>query len=260
MRIQLKSVEEIQLMREAGLVARSILDEVCAAVAPGVSTGELDRIASRLIDKHKVKSAFLGYYGYPAVICASINEEVVHGIPRRDAVLQEGDIVGVDFGIFKHGFCADTARTVPVGQIAEDRAALVAATHQSLELAIAQCWPGKRIEDVSFAVQNYTETQGYSVVRQFVGHGIGRAMHEDPAVPNFGRPGTGKRMKRGLVIAVEPMVNAGAPDVEVLDDKWTAVTKDRSMSAHFEHTIAVLDEGPWVLTRASSKPGEIGTD
>ena len=248
-------------MRDAGLVAAGILDEVCALVAPGVSTWELDRVARQLIDKHRVKSAFLGYYGYPAVLCTSINHEVVHGIPRRDAVLAEGDIIGIDFGIFKHGYCADTARTVPVGTIAPERAALIEATRQCLELAIGQCQVGHRMGDLGSAVQNHAESRGYSVVRQFVGHGIGQAMHENPPVPNYGTAGEGKRLKRGLVIAVEPMVNAGAPDVEVLDDKWTAVTKDHSTSAHFEHTIAILDEGPWVLTRPSSdKPGVPGAD
>jgi methionyl aminopeptidase len=259
-RIQLKSTEEIRLMREAGLVVAAILDDVCAAAKPGVSTWELDKIAARGIDKHKVTSAFLGYHGYPAVLCTSINEVVVHGIPRKDHVLVDGDVIGIDFGIFKHGFCADSARTVLVGNVSAEKQALVAAAKESLEQAIAVCTIGNRIEDIGAAVQNYVESKGYSVVRQFVGHGIGTRMHEDPAVPNYGAPGKGKRLKRGLVIAVEPMVNAGAPDVELLEDGWTAVTKDRSMSAHFEHTIAILDEGPWVLSRPSSEPGRPGRD
>jgi methionyl aminopeptidase len=255
-RILYKSVEEIRLMREAGLVVSSILDEVCAMVAPGVSTWELDRAAAKLIDKHKVTSAFLGYYGYPAVLCTSINEVVVHGIPRKDVVLQDGDIIGIDFGIFKHGFCADSARTVLCGNVAEPTRKLVDVTRESLDRAIAECRVGKRLGDIGSVVQNHAESNGYSVVRTFVGHGIGVRMHEDPPVHNFGKPNDGKRIKTGLVIAVEPMVNAGTSDVEVLDDEWTAVTKDRSLSAHFEHTIAILDEGPWVLTRASSRPGE----
>jgi methionyl aminopeptidase len=202
-----------------------------------------------------VTSAFLGYHGYPAVLCTSINDVVVHGIPRKEHVLEDGDIIGIDFGIFKHGFCADSARTVLVGTVSAAKKALVAAAEKSLELAIDTCRVGSRLGDVGRAVQKYVESKDYNVVRQFVGHGIGTRMHEEPAVPNFGEPGTGKRLKRGLVIAVEPMVNAGAPDVELLDDGWTAVTKDRSMSAHFEHTIAILDEGPWVLTRPSSEPG-----
>jgi methionyl aminopeptidase len=254
-RIQLKSLDEIRLMREAGLVVAAILDEVCAAAKPGVSTWELDKIAARGIDKHRVTSAFLGYHGYPAVLCTSINETVVHGIPRKEHVLQDGDIIGIDFGIFKHGFCADSARTVMVGKVSPEKRRLVDTARESLDKAIEVCTVGNRIEDIGAAVQEYCENRGYSVVRQFVGHGIGTRMHEDPAVPNYGTPGKGKRLKRGLVIAVEPMVNAGAPDVEILEDQWTAVTKDRSMSAHFEHTIAILDEGPWVLSRPSSEPG-----
>jgi len=248
-RIHLKSNEELNLMREAGLVAAEILEDICAAAKPGVSTWELDKIAARGIDKHKVTSAFLGYHGYPAVLCTSINNVVVHGIPRKNEILADGDIIGIDFGIFKHGFCADTARTVMVGNVSPEKRRLVDTARESLDAAIALCKPGNRLGDLGHAVQSYAESRGYSVVRQFVGHGTGRQMHEDPQVPNFGKPGTEKRLKTGLVIAVEPMVNAGAPEVEVLDDNWTAVTKDRSMSAHFEHTIAVTDNGPWVLTK-----------
>jgi methionyl aminopeptidase len=255
-RINLKSKDEIRLMREAGLVAAEILEDICVAAKPGVSTWELDRIAARGIDKHRVTSAFLGYHGYPAVLCTSINAVVVHGIPRKTELLAEGDIIGIDFGIFRHGFCADTARTVMVGQVSPEKQQLVATAEQALEQAIKLCQPGKRLGDLGHAVQSYAELRGYSVVRTFVGHGTGRQMHEDPQVPNFGEPDSGKRMKSGLVIAVEPMVNAGAPEVEVLDDNWTAVTKDRSMSAHFEHTIAITDDGPWVLTRPSSTPGK----
>lgn len=260
MRIHLKSKEEIRLMREAGLVASSILDQVCDAAKPGVSTWELDDIARRGISKHKVTSAFLHYNPgnkppYPAVLCTSRNEVIVHGIPRKSDVLADGDIIGIDFGIFKQGLCADTARTVMVGNVSPEKRRLVEACRDALEAAIALCRPGNRLGDLGSAVQKLAESRGFSVVRQFVGHGTGRQMHEDPQVPNFGKPNDGKRMKSGLVIAVEPMVNAGTPDVEELDDEWTAVTKDRSMSAHFEHTIAILDEGPWVLTRPSSTPG-----
>jgi methionyl aminopeptidase len=261
MRIQLKSKDELRMMREAGLVAAEILEEVCQAAKPGASTWDLDRIARAGIDKHKVKSAFLGYGGYdvppyPGVLCTSRNHVIVHGIPRKDDVIVDGDVIGIDFGIFKHGFCADTARTVMVGNVSEKNRKLVETTQQSLEEAIALCKVGNRIGDLGWAVQNYAESRGYSVVRQFVGHGVGKQMHEDPQVPNFGAANSGKRLKAGLVIAVEPMVNAGSPDVEVLDDKWTAVTRDRAMSAHFEHTIAVTEEGPWVLTRPSSSPGK----
>jgi methionyl aminopeptidase len=258
--IEYKSLEQIRLMRESCLVVASILDEICDAAKPGVSTWELDRIAQRGIEKHGVTSAFLGYFDYPAVLCTSVNEVIVHGIPRKDVILKDGDIIGIDFGTFKHGYCGDMARTVCVGNVSEEKRLLVERSREALDLAIRQCVVGKRIEDIGSTVQNHVEQFGYSVVRAFVGHGIGRRMHEDPAVPNYGKPDAGKRLKRGLVIAVEPMVNAGAPDVEVLDDKWTALTKDRSMSAHFEHTIAILDEGPWVLTRASSTPGDPGHD
>jgi methionyl aminopeptidase len=250
--IKYKSRDEIAKMRETNMVVSAILDDICAAAVPGVSTWDLDRIAADGIRKHKVTSAFLGYYGYPAVLCTSINEVVVHGIPRKNEVLKDGDVIGIDFGIFKHGFCADTARTVMIGNVSDEKKRLVETARVALENAIELCRPGNRIGDIGHAVQSYAESHGYSVVRQFVGHGTGRQMHEDPQVPNFtddGRPGSGKRMKTGLVIAVEPMVNAGTPEVEVLDDNWTAVTKDRSMSAHFEHTIAITDDGPWVLTK-----------
>ena len=251
MRIIYKSPDEIHLMREAGLVAAEILNKMCEAAKPGVSTWDLDLIARKEIASHKVLSAFLGYAQppYPAVVCTSINEVIVHGIPRKNEVLKDGDIIGIDFGIFKHGFCADTARTVCIGKVSPERQKLVDTAREALEAAIELCRPGNRIGDLGHAVQSYAESRGYSVVRQFVGHGTGRQMHEDPQVPNFGTQGSGKRLKTGLVIAVEPMVNAGAPEVEVLDDNWTAVTKDRSMSAHFEHTIAVTDDGPWVLTK-----------
>lgn len=246
-------------MREAGLVCAEILDAMCRAARPGVSTLELDSLARRLIEKHKVQSAFQGYYDYPAVICASINSVIVHGIPRKEDVLKDGDIIGLDFGIFKHGFCADTARTIIVGTAKSEDCSLVADTQRSLQLAIELCRVDNRLGDIGAAVQNYAESKGYGVVRDFVGHGIGRRMHEEPAVRNYGRAGEGKRLKRGLVIAIEPMVNAGTPEHIVLDDEWTAVTKDRKNSAHFEHTVAITDNGPWVLTRIDSEPGVAGT-
>jgi methionyl aminopeptidase len=255
MRIKYKSAEEIRQQRDSCLAVAEILDEVCAAVVPGATTWDLDQVAVRAIERLGVQSAFLGYYDYPAVLCTSVNEVVVHGIPRKDVVLVEGDIIGIDFGSFKHGFCGDSARTVQVGAVADEPRKLVEVTRTALDLGIDQCVPGNRLGDIGEAVQKYVELNGFSVVRSFVGHGIGRAMHEDPAVPNYGRAATGKRLKTGLVIAIEPMVNAGAPEVEVLDDKWTAVTKDRRLSAHFEHTVAITDEGPWVLTRPQSSPG-----
>jgi methionyl aminopeptidase len=256
MRVRLKSLDEIKLQREACLAVAEVLDELEAAARPGVSTWELDQIAAKGIARLKVESAFLGYYGYPAVLCTSINEVVVHGIPRKDEVLKDGDIIGIDFGVFKHGFCGDSARTVCVGNVSAERRALVDATREALDRAIDQCVEDHRMGDIGAAVQQVVEPKGYSIVRAFVGHGIGRAMHEEPQVPNWGEAGKGKRLKTGLVIAIEPMVNAGAPDVEVLEDKWTAVTRDRKLSAHFEHTIAITDEGPWVLSRPASTPGD----
>jgi len=257
-RIVYKSPDEIRIMRDAGLIAAAILEEMCEAAKPGVSTWDLDQIARRGIDKHKVKSAFLGYASppYPAVLCTSINHVIVHGIPRKNEVLKDGDIIGIDFGIFHKGYCADTARTVMVGAVSAEKKKLVEVTKKALDLGIEQCREGNRLGDIGNAIQTYAESHGYSVVTQFVGHGTGRQMHEDPQVPNWGKPNDGKRIKTGLVIAVEPMVNAGAPDVEVLDDNWTAVTKDRSQSAHFEHTIAVTEQGPWVLTDPQSSPGK----
>jgi methionyl aminopeptidase len=257
-RIVYKSPDEIRIMRDAGLIAAAILEEMCEAAKPGVSTWDLDQIARRGIEKHKVKSAFLGYASppYPAVLCTSINHVIVHGIPRKNEILKDGDIIGIDFGIFHKGYCADTARTVMIGAVSAEKRKLVEVTKKALDLGIEQCREGNRLGDIGHAIQSYAESHGYSVVTQFVGHGTGRQMHEDPQVPNWGKPNDGKRIKTGLVIAVEPMVNAGAPDVEVLDDNWTAVTKDRSQSAHFEHTIAVTEQGPWVLTDPQSSPGK----
>lgn len=261
MRIIYKSTEEIRLMRESALEVAEILEIMCEAAQPGVTTGDLDRIARDAIEKRAVRSAFLGYpggtpYDYPAVVCTSRNEVIVHGIPRDDEVLEAGDIIGIDFGTFKSGFCGDTARTVVVGgETTADRQRLVDITREALARGIDQCTVGNRLGDISAAIQQYVESNGFSVVRKFVGHGIGRRMHEDPPVPNYGKPHHGKRLKSGLVIAIEPMVNAGSCDVEVLADEWTAVTKDRSMSAHFEDTVAITADGPWVLTRPLAEPG-----
>lgn len=262
MRIKYKSIEEIKLMRETNMVVSDILDILCDAAKPGVSTVELDEIAHREIKRRKgVTSAFLGYMDYPKVLCTSVNEVVVHGIPRKDVVLEDGDLIGIDFGVFKNGYCGDSARTVPVGTISPQKQKLMDTTREALQKGIEQCYVGNRLGDIGDAVQKYVQEQGFSVVRLFVGHGIGKAMHEDPPVPNHGRANTGKRLKSGLVIAIEPMVNAGSHEVEVLDDEWTAVTKDRSMSAHFEHSIAITKEGPWVLSRQSSTgPGELGSE
>jgi methionyl aminopeptidase len=199
--------------------------------------------------QHKADSAFLGYHGYPAVLCTSVNEVVVHGIPRKDVVLKEGDLLSIDLGCYKDGWCGDSARTLPMGKISPKAQALMTATRESLDRAIAQCVPGNRLGDIGWAIQSYVEPKGYSVVRQFVGHGIGRKMHEEPHVPNYGEAGKGRRLSAGLVVAIEPMINAGTAEVLVEDDGWTAVTKDGSLSAHFEHSVAITDDGPIVLSR-----------
>jgi methionyl aminopeptidase len=249
MSIRLKSVSEIAKLREANLVVADVLDLLEDAAKPGMSTWELNEIAAHRLRQLKADSAFLGYHGYPAVLCTSVNEVVVHGIPRKDVVLKEGDLLSIDFGAFKDGWCGDSARTLPMGPISDEAAALVAATKESLDLAIEKCVPGNRLGDIGWAVQSHVEPKGYSVVRQFVGHGIGRAMHEEPHVPNYGEAGKGKRLSVGLVVAIEPMVNAGTQEVVIKEDGWTAVTRDGSLSAHFEHSVAITDDGPIVLSR-----------
>jgi methionyl aminopeptidase len=253
MGIYFKTAEEIDKLREVNLVVCAVLDACCDAVKPGVSTAELNEIATREIGRHKVKSAFIGYGHppYPAALCTSVNEVIVHGIPRKDVVLKEGDIVGIDFGCFKDGYCGDSARTVAVGRVSVEAQRLIDVTRTALDLGIEQARAGNRLQDIGHAVQSYVQEHGFSVVRDFVGHGIGKAMHEDPPVPNFGTPGRGYRLKPGLVLAIEPMVNAGTHEVEVLSDKWTAVTKDRRLSAHFEHSVAITEHGPVVLSRAT---------
>jgi len=252
MRIYLKTVDEVKKLREVNLVVSQILDACVAAAKAGVSTWELNEIAVREIARHKVTSAFLGYASppYPAVLCTSVNEVIVHGIPRKDVVLKDGDIVGIDFGCFKEGFCGDSARTIGIGKISAEAQRLIDVTQKALELGIAQATPGNRLQDIGWAVQEHVEKQGFSIVRDFVGHGIGRVMHEDPPVPNFGTPGRGLRLKPGLVLAIEPMVNAGTHEIELREDRWTAVTKDRRLSAHFEHSVAITDDGPVVLSRS----------
>jgi methionyl aminopeptidase len=249
MAIQLKSPAEISKLREVNLVVADVLDQLEASAAVGMTTWELNEIADKRLKHHKADSAFLGYHGYPAVLCTSVNEVVVHGIPRKDVVLKEGDLLSIDFGCFKDGWCGDSARTIPIGKVSAKAQALMTATKESLEKAIAQCVPGNRLGDIGWAVQSHVEPKGYSVVRQFVGHGIGRAMHEEPHVPNYGEAGKGRRLSAGLVVAIEPMINAGTPEVLVKDDGWTAVTKDGSLSAHFEHSVAITDDGPIVLSR-----------
>jgi methionyl aminopeptidase len=252
--IHLKSADEIARMRKVGLIVADVLDAVEEACRPGVSTWRLNEIAAQVMERAGATSAFLGYAPggappFPAVLCTSINEVIVHGIPSRTAVLKDGDIIGIDFACFQYGFCADSARTVGVGTIGAAARRLIDVTRESLERAIACFVPGNRLADVGWAVQSHVEAHGYSVVKAFCGHGIGRRMHEDPPVPNHGRPGRGKRLKPGLVLAIEPMVNEGVEKLEVLSDGWTVVTRDRRLSAHVEHSVAMTDDGPLTLTR-----------
>jgi methionyl aminopeptidase len=251
MRAIYKTPQEIEKLRAANLVVSDILDILCDAAKAGVSTWELNEIAVREIAKAKVKSAFLNYSHppYPAVVCTSPNEVIVHGIPRKDVVLKDGDIVGIDFGVFKDGYCGDSCRTIGIGKISEEARKLIDVTREALMLGIAAAVPGNRLGDIGASVQEHVEKNGFSVVRDFVGHGIGRAMHEDPQVHNYGERGKGHRLKAGLVLAIEPMVNAGSADVDMLDDQWTAVTKDRRLSAHFEHSVAITENGPVILSQ-----------
>jgi methionyl aminopeptidase len=247
--VVLKSSQEIEKMRRAGRVVREVLELLRSKVKPGVTTMDLEKVAVARLAELGVKAAFKGYGGYPCVLCASVNSEVVHGIPSSKRVLKEGDIVSLDFGVFVEGYCGDAAITVPVGEkIDPETAKLLTVTEASLHAGIAAVRPGATLGDVGAAVQGVVEAEGFSVVRDFVGHGIGVHMHEDPQVPNYGERGRGMKLRTGMVIAIEPMVNAGKADVVVLDDGWTAVAADGSMSAHFEHTVAVTANGARVLT------------
>ncbi|MDE3193333.1 MAG: type I methionyl aminopeptidase [Chloroflexota bacterium] len=234
-------------MRRAGAVVAEMLERCSAAVRPGITTADLDKIGADVIRERGAASSFLGYYGYPATICASVNDEIVHGIPGRRK-LREGDIVGIDVGAIVDGWHADAAVTVPVGKVKPEAAKLIRVTEEALRRGIAAARPGARLGDVGAAVQRYAEAHGYSVVRNYVGHGIGRAMHEPPQVPNYGTTGQGRPISVGLCIAIEPMLNVGGPETRVESDGWTVRTADGSLSAHFEHTLAVTEEGPVVLT------------
>ena len=252
-----KSTAELEKMHRAGLLVWEVLEKMRAMVKPGISTKELDQFAEQYTRQHKAKPAFKGYRGYPGSVCTSINEEVVHGIPSASRKVKEGDILSMDFGVVMDGYYGDAALTVPVGKIAPEREKLLRVTRESLERAIEKVRAGNRLGDISAAVQQWVEKNGYSVVREFVGHGIGTKMHEDPQLPNYGPPGQGPRVQEGMVLAIEPMVNTGSPAVKVLDDDWTAVTADGSDSAHFEHTVAVTANGPWILTRPREATGPV---
>ena len=249
MAILIKSAAEIEKMRISGIALRKVHDAVKAAVRVGATTMDLERAAVAKIDELGAVSAFKGYHGYPAVLCTSVNNEVIHGIPNERGALREGDIVSVDCGVVVDGFYSDCAVTYPVGKLSPAVARLLKVTEASLYAAIDQAVPGGRLFDISHAVQSMCEKEGYGVVREFVGHGIGKSMHEDPQVPNFGEAGKGPRLKPGMVLAIEPMINAGSADVKVLEDGWTAITVDGSFSAHFEHTVAITKDGPVILTR-----------
>ncbi len=251
--IYLKSKEEIDKMRSAAQVVVEALIRLKESVLPGVSTWDLDRMAEEIALKNGAKPAFKGYSNYPASVCFAVNDEVVHGIPSKKKILNEGDIVGLDFGVSLEGYYGDSAITVPVGEVSATALKLIRVTEESLKRGIGEARAGNRLFDISGAIQTYVEEEGFSIVRSFVGHGIGKKLHEDPQVPNFvpenGSHGKGVRLKPGMVIAIEPMVNIGRPDVKILSDGWTAVTVDGTLSAHFEHTVAVTDEGPVVLTQ-----------
>jgi methionyl aminopeptidase len=246
-----KSKKDLEKMRAAGRLAGLVLQQLRSLVKPGVTTIEIDREAEKMIRDAGALPTFKGYNGFPYSICASVNEQVVHGFPSKYA-LQEGDIFSIDCGATLEGYVGDTATTVPVGKVDEDRLKLIRVTEECLERAIVQCRAGNHLGDIGWAVQQHAEANGYSVVRDYVGHGIGRRMHEDPQIPNYGRPGLGPKIKNGYVFAIEPMVNQGTHFTKVLPDNWTVVTVDGKPSAHAEHTIAITEEGPDVLTLVSS--------
>jgi methionyl aminopeptidase len=251
--IFLKSRDEIDIMRAANIIVAEVLAEMRARVAPGVTTAELDRVAEEMTRRRGATPAFKGYevHGrvFPRSICISINDEIVHGIPSERRVLNDGDIVGLDFGVCYHGFYGDAAVTVAVGTVDREAERLMRTTREALTAGIAEVRVGNRLGTVSAAIQECAENAGFSVVREFVGHGIGKRLHEEPQVPNFGQRDRGVRLREGMVLAIEPMVNAGGPDVVIQDDGWTAVTKDGRRSAHFEHSVAVTDAGPYVLSQ-----------
>jgi methionyl aminopeptidase len=250
--ISLKSPREIEIMRRANVIVAEVLQELKRRVAPGVTTLDLDAVAEELTLKKKAIPAFKGYNVggriYPRCLCASINDEIVHGIPSNRA-LREGDIIGLDYGVIFEGFYGDSAVTVGVGKVSEEAQRLMDVTEQSLYKGIEQLRDGRRLGDLGAAVQRFAESAGFSVVRAFVGHGIGKRLHEEPPVPNYGEPERGLRLKEGMVLAIEPMVNTGGYEVEIKDDGWTAVTKDGSLAAHFEHSVAITKDGPFILSQ-----------
>ena len=245
--IVLKTSGEIEIMRRAGALLRDVLDGLIPKIVPGISTLELDRIAQAEIERHGAKPAFLGLYGFPNTLCTSVNEQIVHGIPNRKP-LNEGDILSIDVGLVLEGYYSDSARTVPVGRVDDESMRLIEVTRRSLDLGIERLLPGNRLGDVSSAIQEYVESQGFSVVREYTGHGIGRKLHEEPKIPNHGKAGRGIRWQTGMVVCIEPMVNVGTYKTQTLGDEWTVVTADKKRSAHIEHTVAIMEDGPLILT------------
>jgi len=242
-----KSEREIEIMRKAGSIVAQTHALLAEKVAPGITTGELDKIAEEFILSKGGKPAFKGYQGFPSTLCVAVNEEVVHGFPGK-RVLEEGDIIGMDLGVLIDGFYGDSAYTLAVGEVSDQAQNLLKVTKESLYKGIEQAMEGNRLSDISHAVQEYVEAKDYSVVRRFVGHGVGRNLHEDPQIPNFGPAGRGPRLKEGMVLAIEPMINVGTHRVKILDDGWTVITADKELSAHFEHTVAITKDGPKILT------------
>ncbi|MDM7915459.1 MAG: type I methionyl aminopeptidase [Candidatus Eisenbacteria bacterium] len=245
--IYVRKPVEIEKIRKSAAIVAEALEVAGSMIRPGLRTADLDRAIEELIRSRGAVPSFKGYYGYPASICVSINDQVVHGIPG-DTELREGDIVGVDIGAFLGGYHGDGARTFPVGEVSDEARELMRVTRECLDLAIQEARPDRRVGDISAAVQRHAEAHGYGVVRQLVGHGIGNSLHEEPQVPNFGNPGQGPKLRPGMVIAIEPMINLGTHEVYTLDDEWTVVTRDHKLSAHFEHTVAITEGGPVVLT------------
>jgi len=243
-----KGKAELAKMREANLIVAKILTHLGTLIRPGVSTKELDRVAEEMILEAGGRPAFKGYRGFPASVCTSLNDEIVHGIPRQDRVLEQGDILAVDVGVVYESYFGDAAHTYAVEEVSEKLRQLLLVTEQSLYLGIDKVKVGNRVSDISSAIQSHVEAHGFSVVREFVGHGIGKALHEEPQVPNFGEPGRGPRLVEGMVLAIEPMVNSKGAGVRILEDNWTAVTADGGYSAHFEHSVAVTQNGPWILS------------
>lgn len=250
--IVIKSSKEIELMQESGRIVALVHQKIKEALKPGITTAEIDAIAERVIVENDATPSFKGYHGFPASICASVNEEVIHGIPGN-RVLNEGDIVSIDVGAYKNGYHADAAKTHPVGKVSDEAIKLIEATKQSFFEGLKYCREGYRLSDVSNAIQTYAEGLGYGVVRDFVGHGVGRQLHEDPPIPNYGAPGRGPRLEKGMVLAIEPMINQGDYRVNILDDDWTVVTRDGKPSAHYEHTVVITDGEPILLTRFSGE-------